>query len=57
MGLGDAQKPREESVLLPTFPLAVGKELEVGVVARVWLAWRQVVPVGLAGVGVLITAA
>ena len=40
-----------------TFPLVVRKELEVGVEARVWLAWRQVVSVGLAGVGVLITAA
>ena len=41
---------------VPTFPLVVRKELEVGVVARVWLARRQKVPVVPAGVGVLITA-
>lgn len=40
-----------------TFPLVVRKELEVGVVARAWLARRQTVPVVLAGVGVLITVA
>lgn len=40
-----------------TFPLVVRKKLQVGVVARGWSAWRQVVPVSLTGVGVLITAA
>lgn len=41
----------------PTFPLVVRKELEVGIVARVWLAWRQTAPVPLTGVGILITFA
>lgn len=44
-------------LLIHTFPLAVRKELEVRVVARDWLAWRKVIPVGLAGVGILIAAA
>lgn len=39
-----------------TFPLVVGEKLEVGAVAGVWLAWWQMVPVGLAGVGVVIAA-
>lgn len=38
---------------MPTFPLVVGKELQVRVLASVCLG--QMVPVGLAGVGVLIT--
>lgn len=42
---------------IPTFPLVVRKKLEVGVMTGGWLAWRQLVPVGLAAVGVLITAA
>lgn len=46
---------RDEQI--PTFPLVARKKLQMGVVARGWLAWQQAVPVGLAGVGVLITAA
>lgn len=41
-----------------TFPLAVGEELQLGVVvARVGLTWRQAALVKLAGVGVVVTAA
>lgn len=40
-----------------TFPLVVRKELQMGVVARVWLARWQKVPVLLTSVGILVTVA
>lgn len=40
-----------------TFPLVVRKELQMGVVATVWLAWWQMVPVLLTSVGILVTVA